>query len=128
MTQTVQAEAVVDISASTGSVFKFKAPRAGKILLNECWARWTEAAGTQTTTAGVASIEVATVEQATITSGKDEAVGDVDTWTLASTVGNDKAVYFAAADLIDVKLKTQAVGGSVTGELRAYLVIELAAV
>lgn len=128
MTQTVQAEAVIDISASTGSVFKFKAPRAGKILLNECWGRWSEAAGTQTTTAGVGSIEVAGTEYATLTSGKDEAVGDVDTWTLAATVGNDKAVYFAAADLIDVKLKTQAVGGTVTGEIRVYLVVELAAV
>lgn len=125
MVHVVRAEDLVDISASAGVSFTMDAPFAGKIMLGSCWARWEEAAGTQTTTAGVASIEVGGTEYATLTSGKNEAIGDRDVFTL-SGVGVDKAVYVAAGDLIDVKLKTQAVGGTVTGTIRVYLCFEFA--
>ena len=125
MEQLVRAEALVDISATAGSVFAFDAPKAGKLLLNKSWLRFEEAAGSQTTTAGVASVEVGGTEVATYTSTKAEAVGDTSVWTQDSTVGDDQAVYFSQGDVVDVTLKTQAVGGTVTGTIRAYLAIEL---
>lgn len=125
MIQLVRAEALVDISASTGSVFAFDAPKNGKLLLNQSWLRFEEAAGTQTSAAGVASIEVGGTECATYTSTKSEAIGDTSVWTQDSTVGDDQAVYFSQGDVIDVKLKTQASGGTVTGTIRAYLAIQI---
>ena len=106
-----------------------KMPAAGKLILGECFATAEEAMGTMTTTVGIASIEVAGVEVATVTVVPSDAIGVTYELTLNSTYATAAngagEVRFAAADAIECITKTQAVDGTVTGTLRFYLSVEL---
>lgn len=116
---------VIDLNdAATTIAYTFDAPKAGKINLRLSYARVTEAIGTMTTTVGVGSVEVGGVEYATIVPTASDAVGTTYTMTEAAAVGDDGAVYVAAGDKIDFVTKTQAVGGTVTGELEVFLACE----
>lgn len=129
MIQIIRAEAIADIDAAADTAaFVMDAPRAGKLVINQCFGRWEEAAGTQTTTAGVVSLEVNDNEVGTITSAKNEAIGDADTFTVDGTNATSaNPVYgFTAGQEIAVRTKTQAVGGTVTGTVRVYLALDLA--
>jgi len=129
-TKLVRAEAVVDISAAAATTaFTMDVPFDGYLVIDESFARWEEDAGSQTTTAGVASIEVGGNEVATITSAKDEVIGDTDTWTVDGTYATaaNPVVKVSAGDAVVLKTKTQAVGGTVTGTLRAYLAFDFGA-
>jgi hypothetical protein len=125
---TVKADTVVDVSAGAGSVFKFDAPKAGKLLLDSSYFV-VEEAFQAAAVLGVASIEVGGVEVATYTSLGTEALDDSATLTEDGTVATAANPYaaFSAGDVLDVKLKTQATGGvGQNGTLRAYLAFELA--
>lgn len=123
------ADTVIDFSASTGSVFKYDAPRAGKLDIHGSYLVFEEAVG-NATTQGVASLEVNAVEVATYDTLGTEAIDDSATWTPDGTVATaaNPVAYFGAGEVIDVKLKTQASGGTPTGTARAYLKLEFAKV
>lgn len=126
---TITADTVVDFSGSTGSVFKFKAPRAGRLNVHESFLIFEELVG-DATTQGVMSLEVGGVEVATYTTLGDgtEAVDASGNFTVDGTVATakDPHVAIAAGDVIDVKLKTQASGGTTTGTARAFLSLDFA--
>jgi len=129
MKQSYIADAVVDFSASTGSVFKLEAEKAGKVVLDQCFLIFEELVG-NATTQGVASLLVGGSSVATYTSLGDgtEVVDSSAAWApdgVIATAANPYA-YFDAGDDIDVQLTTQATGGTTTGTARAYLVFELA--
>lgn len=119
------ADTVIDFSASTGSVYKLDAPRAGKLLIDQCWITFEEAVG-DATTQGVASIEVGGTEVATYDTLGTEAIDDSAEFTPDGTVATtaNPMAPIASGDVIDVKLKTQASGGTTTGTGRVHLVIE----
>jgi len=113
--------------ASDTTSFTFDAPKAGKILLNQSFAVVIEAIGSMTTTVGVGSIEVGGTEIATITPTASDAVGTAYTLTpVSAVVGDDQSYPVSAGDAIEFITKTQAVGGTVTGELEVVLAMELA--
>lgn len=120
--QTKIADAVVDFSASTGSVYKFDAPAAGKLDLSQCYVVFEENVG-DATTQGVLSIEVGGVEVATYTTLGTELEDDSARLTADGTVATsgNPVVAFAAGDVIDVKNKVQASGGTTTGTARVVL-------
>ena len=118
---------VIDLSDSADTTnHTFEAPRAGKVLLNLSWARVTEAIGTMTSTTGVGSIEVAGTEVATITPTASDAIGESYALTEDSSVDDDHIVPFSAGDDIEFICKTQASGGTTTGELEVMLATEWA--
>ena len=112
-----EARTAVDISASAASFEAFDAPFAGYLDVSGAYLEWTEATGSQTTTVAVISIEVGGTEVATCTASQGGAIGDVQLFTPDGTVATaaNPHVEIAAGDVIDIKLKTQAVGGTVTG-------------
>jgi hypothetical protein len=123
-------EAVVDLNAAAAtSASIFKAPGAGYVDVAACFVRFEEAvaAGGFSTTAGVASLEVGGVEVATwsttVAPAVGRAIGDVAMAT-ADAVYADKAVTFASGATIEVKTKTQGVGGTVTGTVRFWIPVE----
>lgn len=124
----LRAEALVDISASTGSVFTIDAPRAGYLDINKTFGRWEEATGSQTSVVAVASIEVGGVEIALLTASQSGAIADTQNFLADGTnaIGSNPHVEFSAGDVIDVTLKTQASGGTTTGTLRVYLALDIA--
>ena len=122
------ADAVVDVSAATGSVYKFDAPRAGKLLIDQCFLV-VEEAFQAAATLGEASIEVGGTEVAAYTSLGTEALDDRGVFTADGTVAttSNPYAYFAAGAVIDVQGKTQAAGGAgQNGTLRVHLAYELA--
>lgn len=113
------ATAAADISdAADTTQFTMEAPYKGVIRLDECFVRWTEATGTQTTTRGVLSIVVAGTEVATLTANASDAIGQTQrfTATTPTTTPKDPYIEFNAGDAILVKTKTQAVDGTITGD------------
>ena len=86
----------------------------------------TEATGTQTTQ-GVVSIEVGGVEVATLTAARSGALGDSQVFVVDGTYTTAASPYaeFSAGDVIEVKIKTQAVTGA-EGEGSVYLALEYA--
>ena len=123
ITNGATAENVIDLSdADDTTAYLFDAPSAGKILLNESFAvAVNEAMGSMTTTPGVGSIEIGGTEYATIVVTASDAEGTSYTLTEAATVGDDGAVYVSAGDSIEFITKTQAVDGTITGELQVFL-------
>jgi len=124
----VRAENAADISdAADTTQYTIYAPFKGVIRLDECFLRWTEATGTQTTTAGVISISVAGTEVATLTAGVSLAIGKTQRFTSTTPTTNPKDPYieFAADDAIVIKTKTQAVDGTITGDGDVFLHLEL---
>lgn len=128
----IRAEAVVDLdAASATTAFTIKAPGAGTISISAVFGRFEEAvaAGGFSTTAGVASLEVAGTEYATWSTGvaaTARAIGDtvlVTANTASNALGDN--VTFASGDAITLKTKTQGVGGTVTGTIRFYLPLEV---
>ncbi len=77
-----------------------------------------EATGTQTTTVGVISMNVATVEHASVSAGVSKAVG---TEVFDSTMAPIKVT---AGTTVDFLVKTQAVGGTVTGDYAPFIYVE----
>lgn len=126
-------EAIADLdAASATSATKFKVPAAGFVNVKQIFGRFEEAvaAGGFSSTAGVASIEVGGTEVATWSTGvaaTARAIGDTVVTTVDGTVATNAqgAVKVAAGDLIEVKTKTQGVGGTVTGTIRFYIPVEL---
>lgn len=123
-----KADAVVDLDAAGGTAAAtIKAPGDGYIFVKEIFGRFEEAvaAGGFSTTAGVASIEVNSVEVATWSTGvaaTARAVGDTVLVTAAS--GYD-LVKVTSGQTITVKTKTQGVGGTVTGTLRLMIPMDV---
>ena len=118
----LQADGAADINASSDTTnYTVEAPLAGVLRLDECFLRWTEATGSQTTTQGVISIEVASVEVATLTANQSDGIGQ----TQLFTASGDEYIEFAAGDVIAVLTKTQAVDGTVTGDGTCMLSLEL---
>lgn len=127
----LRAEAVVDLdAASNTTAFTINAPGAGSIALSAVFGRLEEAiaSGGFSSTAGVASLEVAGVEYATFSTGvaaTARAIGATVLMTANATAtalgGN---VNFNAGDAIVLKTKTQGAGGTVTGTIRFYLPLE----
>lgn len=77
----------------------------------------TEATGTQTTTAGVCSLVVGT-EKSTFTAGLSSAIG-------TERLGSDFVPFnVPAGTSVVFKVKTQAVGGTITGEFAPFLEVE----
>lgn len=109
----------IDAAAAT-THFTMEAPWAGKLSINECYLRWSEATGTQATTQGVISVEVAGVEVATLTANISDAVGETQKFTAAS----ENFIEFSAGDDIVIKTKTQAAGGTTTGNGDVFLSLE----
>lgn len=128
MKHVLQATGVADISdADATSQFTMEAPFAGVIRLDESFLRWTEATGSQTTTQGVLSIEVAGTEVATLTANQSDAIGETQTYTAVVTDVNgnlDQNIEFAAGDDIVLLTQTQAVGGTITGDGDVFLSLE----
>lgn len=121
--QYVRAEAVVDMDAAADTTaFTMECPRAGKLHINQLWARIEEAIDNPTI-AGVASVEVAGTEYGTITVVDNDIVGDSYTMTADAAVGDDGVVPLSAGDDIECITKTQGTGGTGGGTLRFYLPI-----
>ncbi len=123
----MRADLSADISdASDTTQFTVNAPYKGVIRLDECFIRWSEATGTQTTTPGVISISVAGTEVATLTAGLSLAIGQTQRFTAntPATTPKDPYIEFNAGDAIVVKTKTQAVGGTITGDGDVHLHFE----
>lgn len=121
MRQMYTAIAAADISdADATTQFTMEAPYKGTIRLDECFLRWSEATGTQTTTPGVISITVGSTEVATLTANLSDAIGQTQRFTASS----DKYIEFAAGDNIIIKTKTQAVGGTLVGDGDVSLSLE----
>lgn len=128
MRQMYSAILAADISdADATTQFTYKAAKKGVIRLDECYLRWSEATGTQTTTAGVISITVAGVEVATLTAGLSLSIGDTQFFTATTPTTNPKDAWisFLVGDTIVIKTKTQAVGGTLTGDGDVSLSLEL---
>lgn len=133
MLQTFKADAIVDLdAASATSAWKMKAPGAGYILVKEVFGRFEEviAGGGFSATAGVASLEVGGLEVATWSTGvaaTARAIGDcvqptVDGTNVTSANG---AIKVASGDLLELKTKTQGVGGTVTGTIRFVIPMDI---
>jgi len=123
-THLVRSEAVVDINAAAATAaFAMDAPRAGYLVLNECWGRAEEATGTQTGTQGVVSIEVGGTEVASFTCDISQAIGHTQTFTPDGTNATAANPVYPVADGDEITCvtKTQAAGGTVTGTYRIYL-------
>lgn len=118
---------IVDFSASTGVVYTFDAPRAGKLDLRQSYATVEENIG-DATTQGVMVIQVNDVVVATYTTLGTELVGDTLLFTPDGTVATttNPYAYFTAGQKIDVELSVQASGGTTTGTARVILAMELA--
>jgi uncharacterized cupin superfamily protein len=122
-------EAVVDLDAADGtSATTFKAPGAGWVDVNGIFGRFEEAVASAgfSTTAGVASVTIGSTEVATWSTGVGavaKSIGDTAEFTPASEAL--KRVKVAAGDAIIMKTKTQGVGGTVTGTVRAYVPIDV---
>lgn len=120
--QFLECAGAADISQSSDTTnFTVEMPRAGVLRLDECWLRWTEATGTQSTTQGVVSLEVAGVEVATLTANISDGVGESQDFTAAG----DQYIEFAAAADIECITKTIAVDGTIGGDGTIYLSIEM---
>ena len=116
---------VADISdADDTTQFTIEAPAAGVVEIQKCFLRWSEATGTQSSTQGVVSIEVAGTEVATLTANISDAIGETQVFTGATTDTNGNTInsidFAAGADIV-IKTKTQAVGGTVTGDGDVFL-------
>ena len=121
MLQMLQATLAADISdAADTTQFTIEAPYRGVLRLDECFVRWSEATGTQTTTRGVISITVAGTEVATLTANVSDAVGQTQKYTAAG----EKYIEFDAGDAIVLKTKTQAVDGTIIGDGDVTLSLE----
>lgn len=119
----IQAIGAADISQADGTTnWAITAPFDGRLTLDGSFLQWTEATGTQTTTQGVVSIEVAGTEVATLTAGQSSAIGTTQTFTLDSSIDpGSPYVVFDAGDSIELKTKTQAAGGTITGDGNIFL-------
>jgi len=106
----------------------FEAPFDGRLNIEAMYIEWTEATGSQTTTQGVISIEVAGTEVATLTANQSDAIGETQTFTVDGTEATaaQPFVEFDAGDDIECITKTQAVDGTVTGDGTIYMPIEYA--
>lgn len=126
-TVTTPSTQIVDFSASTGVVYTFDAPKAGKLVLDQCYGTAEEAIG-DATTQGVMIIQVNDVTVATYTTIGTEAIGDKLNFTVDGTVATatNPVAYFTAGQKIDVELSVQASGATTTGTARVYLAMELA--
>ena len=121
MKQVYSAISAADISdAATTDQFSMEAPFAGVLRLDECYVRWTEDTGTQSSTQGVVALEVGGTEVATLTANISDSIGETQTFTASS----DKYIEFAAGDDIVITIKTQASGGTVTGDGDVQLSLE----
>jgi hypothetical protein len=103
----------------------FDAPFNGYLDVSGCYAEWTEATGSQTGTQGVISIEVGGNEVATLTASQGGSAGDVQTFTVDGTYATsaNPHVEISSGDVIEIKVKTQASGGTVTGEAVVHLAL-----
>lgn len=130
---TYKADAVVDLDAATGTTAAtIKAPGDGYVLVKEIFGRFEEAVagGGFSSAAGVASLEINSVEVATWTTGvaaTARAIGDtvqvtVDGTTVTSASG---ALKVTAGQTITLKTKTQGTGGTVTGTIRFNIPMDI---
>ena len=119
-----------NISDARGTTqLTYIAPHAGRLHIEESTIVWTEATGTQITTQGVLSIEVAAQEYATLTAGQSFAVGTAQVYTVAAhaeTEDGNPVVDFDAGDAIELIVKTQAVGGTIIGDCTVFLAMTFA--
>ena len=124
----IQAAGSADINQASGTTnWTMEAPFAGRLDLGDTFLQWTEATGTQSTTQGVISISVAGTEVATLTANISDAIGETQTFTVDSALDEGNPyVYFAAGDDIAIKTKTQAVGGTVSGDGTVFLPVNFA--
>ncbi len=128
----VRADDTVDLDEGGGagtSFYAFDAPKAGKLLVNQCFCVWeAEATGTQTATQGVISIEVGGTEVALLTANQGASVDDSQIFAADGTNNTAANAEYpiASGDSVDVKIKTIAVGGTLIGEGRVHLAFQLA--
>jgi len=126
-------DAVVDLDAAAGtSAAIIKSPGDGYIFVKGIFARFEEAvaAGGFSSAAGVASIEINSVEVATWSTGvaaTARSIGDtvlvtVDGTNVTSANGHYKVT---AGQTITVKTKTQGTGGTVTGTVRFNIPMDI---
>lgn len=121
----VTTTAVVDLNAASGTT-SYAWKTIVPFILYGWGAIVSEVVGTMTTTKGVASISgtigsASLAEMGTLTVAGGEAVNAEIMGTLAAANQNQK---FGAGDLVTFKTKTQAVGGTVTGDLVPFLLVE----
>lgn len=92
--------------------------------VSPCWiyafgGTCTEATGTQTTTTGVGSLEIGGTEHSAATAGTSAAIG-------TEVQGSQfDPVYVAAGTDVEFVNKTQAAGGTVTGEYAGWVLVEI---
>lgn len=117
--------AVIDDAAATVS-YTFDVPTDGYFLIDESYAVAEEATGTQTSAQGVIAIEVGGVEVATLTADQSQSIGHTQTFTPDGTnaTAANPVYKFSAGDAIEVVIKTQASGGTTTGQYRAFLAFD----
>lgn len=125
----IQAYAVADLNAASDTTAAtFVAPLDGKIMIGETVGVAEEAIGTMTTTNAVVSIEVDGQEVGTLTPTPSDVIGTAYVFTpdgtIATSANGDGSVQFTTGDVITVKTKTQAVGGTVTGTIRVNYAFE----
>lgn len=109
----------------------FECPHAGRLNLEESFIMWTEATGTQTSAVAVQAIEINDVEVATLTANQSDAIGQTQRFTvtdgaIAGLSAGNPVVDLAAGDIIGLVTKTQASGGTTTGDGTHYLSLDWA--
>ena len=124
--QYLRGEAVINLDAAATTVaFTMTASKAGKLHVNQMYARVEEDVDNPTI-AGVGAVEVGGTEYATFTAVDNDLIGVTYQATPDSAVGDDGMVPIAVGDVITFVTKTAGTGGTGGGTLRVYAPISWA--
>ena len=118
-----------DISDAATTVQRtFEAPYAGRINVERSYIEWTEATGTQTTTAGRVDLRANAVVIGSVTANLSDAVGETQTFVVDGTVATAAQPYvtFTAGQDISTIIGVQAVDGTIVGDGTAQVWVEYA--
>lgn len=118
--------ALADISDAAGAdQYLVDAPFNGKILVDKCYVRWSEATGSQTSAIGTLDLKIAGTTVGTLTASQSGAIGDTGLFVVDGTNATAANPWykFTTGDAILVEVGTQAAGGTTTGEGEIYLAL-----
>ncbi len=120
-------DGTADINDAAGTdQYLMSAPFSGKILVDQCYVRFSEATGSQSSAQGTIDLKVAGTTYATMTASISGAIGDTDLFVVDgtnATAANPWAA-FSAGDAILFEIGTQASGGTVVGDGAIHIAIE----
>ena len=121
--QYLVAAASADISDVAGvDQFVIEAPYAGVLRVDECFIRWTEATGTQTTTQGRVDLLVNAVRVGSVTANVSDAIGQTQVFT--PVPATDASFDFTAGQNILIEIGVQAVDRTIVGDGDVFLSLE----